>query len=126
MNRQELLEWVKRQYGTEPDFPWADDNAVLRHKENKKWYGLIMRVGCEKLGLQGEGFVDALNVKCDPMLIGSLRMQPGFHPAYHMNKEKWITVRLDGSVPEDRIKSLIDLSHQLTGPKKKSEMGSMS
>ena len=36
-----------------------------------------------------------------------------------MNKEKWLTVRLDGSVPEDEIKNLIGLSFELTSSKKK-------
>lgn len=72
----------------------------------------------KNLGLDGDTLVDILNVKCDPILIGSLRMQPGFHPAYHMNKDKWISVRLDGSVPAEEIKSLIAMSYEMTGPKK--------
>lgn len=78
-----------------------------------------MEVGREKLGLAGDGPIEIINLKCDPGLVGSLRGKPGFHPAYHMNKEKWITVRLDGSVPEEEIKKLVDLSYQLTGPRKK-------
>ena len=119
MNRQTLFKWVKKQYGTEPDYPWADDNAVLRHKENNKWYGLVMKIDGRKLGLQSDEMVDVLNVKCDPMLGGSLRTRPGFYPAYHMNKEKWISIRLDGSVAEEEIRNLISLSYELTGPKKK-------
>lgn len=80
MERREVFEYVKEQYGTEPDYPWRDWNAVLRHKENKKWYGLVMEVEQNKLGLDGVTLVDVLNVKCDPVLIGSLRMQSGFHP----------------------------------------------
>ncbi|EJW92779.1 hypothetical protein EVA_19113, partial [gut metagenome] len=30
----ELFEWVKETYGTEPDYPWHDWNAVLRHKQS--------------------------------------------------------------------------------------------
>lgn len=117
MNRQEVFDYVKQKYNALPDYPWADQNAALRHRENKKWYALIMEVDREKLGLLDEGTVQVLNVKCDPMLIGSLRMREGFHPAYHMNKDKWISVRLDGSVPEDEIRSLIDGSYGLTAPK---------
>ena len=36
-----------------------------------------------------------LNVKCDPLLIGSLRQKPGSFPAYHMSKTQWITAVLD-------------------------------
>lgn len=119
MTRQEVFDYVKKKYKTEPDYPWFDNNAVLRHADNSKWYGLVMAVGREKLGLSGGGTVDVVNVKCDPVLAGSLRMREGFHPAYHMNKEKWLTIRLDGSVPEDEIKSMIDFSYGLTENKKK-------
>lgn len=120
MTRQTIFSWVKQQYNTDPDYPWADRNAVLRHKDNNKWYGLIMEVGRDKLGLLEEGDVEVLNVKCDPEMVGALRTKEGFHPAYHMNKERWITIRLDGSVAEDEIKNLLDLSYRLTeSPKKK-------
>lgn len=119
MNREQVFAYVKQQYGTEPDYPWSDVNAVLRHRENNKWYGVILEVDREKLGLPDGGRVDVLNVKSEPMLIGSLRMQEGFHPAYHMNKEKWISIRLDDSAPDAEIKSLLDLSYELTGPKKR-------
>lgn len=122
MTRQEVFDYVKKTYGTEPDYPWMDDNAVLRHADNNKWYGLVMAVGRDKLGLSGDGTVDVLNVKCDPMLAGSLRQQDGFHPAYHMNKDKWLTARLDGSASDDEIKSLIDLSYELTAMKKRRKL----
>lgn len=36
MNRQDVFEWVKRQYDTELDYPWKDWNTVLRRKKNNK------------------------------------------------------------------------------------------
>ena len=78
-----------------------------------------MPVGRDKLGLTGDGTVDVLNVKCDPLLTGALRREPGILPAYHMNKDKWISVLLDGAVPQEEIFRLIDLSYQLTGPAKR-------
>ena len=119
MTRQEIFEWVKRRYHTVPDYPWSDDNAVLRHGDSKKWYGLIMEIGRDKLGLDGEDTADIMNLKCEPLLIGSLRERDGFHPAYHMNKDQWLSVRLDGSVPDDEFKNLIDLSFELTQKKKR-------
>lgn len=117
MTRQEVFEYARQQYGTEPDYPWMDTNAVLRHLASKKWYAVILEVRREKLGLDDDGVVDVLNVKCDPILIGSLRLKPGFHPAYHMNKEKWLTIRLDGSVSSDIIQDLVEMSYQLTETK---------
>ena len=120
MTRQEIFTYVKAKYRTDPDYPWAGSNAVLRHAKNRKWYGLVMEVGRDRLGLSGSGTVDILNVKCDPVLSGFLRTREGFHAAYHMNKDKGLTIRLDGSVPEEEIKNLIDLSHELTAEKRKS------
>lgn len=114
MDREKVFIQVKRKYGIEPDYPWNDDNAVLRHPENRKWFAVILRVGRDKLGLLGEGLADVINVKCEPVLIGSLRTRQGFHPAYHMNKDQWISIRLDGSVPDSQVEDLIDLSYRLT------------
>lgn len=114
MNRQGVFKWVKETFGTEPDYPWKDWNCVLRHKHNNKWYAVILEVNKRKLGLSGHGIIDVLNVKCDPMLIGSLRQKTGFFPAYHMNKDRWISIALDGTVPSEEIKNLIELSYELT------------
>ena len=114
MERKELFEWAKETYGTEPDYPWNDWNCVLRHKHNNKWYALIMEIEETKLGINSDKIVDVLNVKCDPLLIGSLRMREGFYPAYHMNKDKWISVLMDGTVPTKEIMELIELSYSLT------------
>ena len=53
------------------------------------------------------------------MLIGSLRGQKGYFPAYHMNKEKWISVLLGMQGWMSRLKNLLALSYELTAPKKK-------
>ena len=114
MERKELFEWAKETYGTEPDYPWNDWNCVLRHKHNNKWYALIMEIEETKLGINSDKIVDVLNVKCDPLLFGSLRMKEGFYPAYHMNKDKWISILMDGTVPDNEIMELVELSYSLT------------
>lgn len=117
MNKEELFAWVLETYGTEPDYPWMDDNAILRHRVSGKWYGVVMEIPENKLGLPGDRRIQVLNVKCDPLLIGALRQQPGFYPAYHMNKDSWISITLDGAVPAEEIQELVELSYQLTGKK---------
>ena len=73
MTRQELFAWIRQQYGTEPEYTRHDWNAVLRHNDNNKWYGVVLEVSADKLGLPEVGIIDVLNVKSDPLLIGSLR-----------------------------------------------------
>lgn len=73
-----------------------------------------MDIPRSRLGLKGESIIDVVNLKCDPVMIGSLRTQEGFFPAYHMNKDKWISVSLDGSVDDEQLKMLLDLSYDAT------------
>lgn len=119
-DREKIYEYVKNKYLTEPDFPFesAPFHAVLRHKDNKKWYGIVMEVKKRALGYQDQGIVDILNVKCYEEIIGDLRKSPGFLPAYHMNKEHWITIVLDDCVAFQEIKQYIDISYQLTKGKR--------
>ena len=124
MTRQELFTWIRQQYGTEPEYPWHDWNAVLRHNDNNKWYGVVLEVSAAKLGLPEAGIVDVLNVKSDPLLIGSLRGQDGYFPAYHMNKEKWLSIQLGKPELDNAIKDLLSLSHELTAPKKRNSKSS--
>ena len=99
MDRKGLEQLIFDTYSVEPDYPWMDtpESAVFRHAANRKWFALVTTVPKSKLGLPGQQPVDIVNLKCDPILIGSLRAEPGFYPAYHMNKENWITAALDGS-----------------------------
>ncbi len=119
MERREIEQYIFDTYSVEPDYPWMDtpESAVFRHAGNRKWFALVTTVSKSKLGLQEQAPLDIVNLKCDPILIGSLRMERGFFPAYHMNKDKWITAALDGSAPDDTIKMLLEMSYQATAPK---------
>ena len=122
MNRKKTEEYIKNQYGIEPDFPWDGDfvTAVFRHKDNRKWFALIMRVSGDRLGLDTDEPVDCMNLKIDdPMLLDMLIHEKGMIPAYHMNKQHWITVCLDGTVKDKKVTDLIDLSYSVTAGKKK-------
>ena len=123
MNRSQLFWHILNRYGVEPEYPWADspDAAVFRHSSNRKWFALVMQVQADRLGLPGSDSVDVLNLKCDPRLIGALLTQPGFRPAYHMNKNHWVTVLLGDQVPDEDLKSLLDMSYDLTAPQKRSK-----
>lgn len=114
--RDDILKYALKTYATIPDYPWMSlpGYAVLRHKDNKKWYGIIMDVPKDKLGLSGKKTVDVLEIKCDPVMIGSLLTKRGFLPAYHMNRGNWITILLDTSVDKEMIFSLLEISYELT------------
>lgn len=119
--RKRLLAQAAERYRSIIDYPWADapDFAVLRHESSRKWFGLIMTIPLSKLTGDDDRDVDVINLKVDPMIAGSLRMEPGIFPAWHMNKAQWISVLMDGTVKYEKIIDLIDMSYELTMPKRK-------
>lgn len=116
MKRDDVFKYVKNKYNTEPEYLWSKhpSYAILRHQENNKWYCAVMNVLNVKLGLEGNGKIDIINVKCEPELSYMLRQESGILPAYHMNKEHWITVILDSHMPKKQIYELIDISYVLS------------
>lgn len=119
MTREEVFQHIKKQYGAEPEYPWmrTPKSAVVRHKDNGKWFAAVVEITEDKLGINGNRRMDALLLKCDPLLKGSVVDNRSVFPAYHMNKEHWLTVRL--GVPCDHIIELIQMSYQLTQKEKK-------
>ena len=114
-----ILAYARERFGTEPEYLWktAPNYVVLRNKLNNKWYAIIMDVPRGSLGFEGDGVLWVMNVKCDPIMMGSLRGKSGFCPAYHMNKDKWITILLDGSAGQEDIKALLAISYSMTAVK---------
>ncbi len=121
MNRRQLQQYISESYGIDPEYPWEKypNYMVFRHRANQKWFALVMELSKDKLGLPSKESIDALNVKCDPLMIGSLRQEAGIYPAYHMSKASWITVALDGSVSDEKLRFLLDMSYRLTEKKQK-------
>lgn len=121
MTKEELFTCIEKEYGVTPDYPWLDspEGAVFRHADNRKWFALSMPIP-RRYAYPGEdGEVDAVNLKCDPVLSGMLRGEPGILPAWHMSKVHWITVLLDGAADDDRLKFLLHQSFELTRSKKR-------
>ena len=119
MRRQEILDHARKKYGVDPDYPWrrSPNYAILRHGHSRKWFAAIVDVTEDKLGLDGDRLVDVLNIKCDPLLIGPLRELPWAFPAWHMNKEHWLSILLGGAAlkaPKAEVFGLLDMSYELT------------
>ena len=119
MTGQELTDYIFDAFSVEPDYPFPRDDVtcVFRHTDNRKWFGIMMKIPYRTLGMNRDGETDIVNIKCDPVLMGSLRGKPGFRPAYHMNKDKWITILLDGSAGREEITALVDMSFRMTETK---------
>ncbi|MCR5371429.1 MAG: MmcQ/YjbR family DNA-binding protein [Clostridium sp.] len=138
--REELFHYIRQKYKAEPEYLWRrfPNYAVFRHKDNRKWFAIVMDVPAQKLGLSAgtpvfpesdAGFsgmivraserIDVLNVKLDDLFLRDILLQKeGILPGYHLNRGNWISILLDGTVPEEEIQDLIDLSFRVTASKK--------
>ena len=120
MTEAELTAFALSLAGTAADCPFAEKDGALvfRHADTKKWFGILLAVPKRYFG-EGEGSEVCLNAKCPPELSAMLRQSyAGVLPAYHMNKERWVTVRL-GGVPEEEVKNVLLLSRELTARRPK-------
>ena len=116
MTRAELAAYLTDTYSTSGEnlFARYPNFEVFRHRRNKKWFAILMDIPRKNLGLTGEGEISVVNLKCDTRLIGSFRKEPGIFPGWHMNKAHWLSVALDGTVDDEKIKFLVDMSYELT------------
>lgn len=92
------------------DKPFHDDNWVLlRVRKNKKAFAWTY----ERNGHM------CVNVKVDPKWRDLWRnAYEAVTPGYHQNKEHWNTIILDGTVPDEEIKRMIEESYELVKGRK--------
>lgn len=116
MNRSQLEQYITDAYASEAETPWRKhpSHIVFRHSNNQKWFALLLDIPEQKLGLSADGMVDVVNLKCDPLLTGSQGGTRGFSGLPYEHKERWLSVLLDGSVVDETMKMLLDMSFELT------------
>ena len=120
MTKQDFLSYCYNTFGTSPDYPFDDwmESAVLRHRENGKWYAIALRVSRRKFGMDSDETIDVVNLKLPTEMFGSFGAEVGVYPAYHMNKLHWISVLLPDA-PDDLAQFLINVSFDATKDKRK-------
>ena len=123
---QHIIEYIADVYGIEPELLFLDspNTAIFRNRQTKKWFGVLMgKMSKRKLGINSDETVDFLNLKCEPLFVDSLVDNKRIFRGYHMNKEHWISVLLDGSVESDELHFLIETSYRLVERKIKKRSG---
>lgn len=119
---QQIINFIREIYGVKPEylFKSTPHNGIFRIQRNRKWFAVLLSsLPLKKLGLNSEKKADVLNLKCDPILSFNVVDNERIFPAYHMNKEHWISVVLDGSVPFEELQMLVSLSYELVNTGKK-------
>lgn len=105
MTREDVLKFGLSLPDTYQDAPFHDDNwQLVRYKVNKKAFLWTY---------ERDGFIN-LNVKADPEMLYVWRMAyDSVIPGYHQNKANWNTIILDGSIPDEEVKQMIEHSYDL-------------
>ena len=105
MTREEALAYGMSFDNVYEEKPFRDPNwQLVRIKGSKKTFLWIY---------EREGYIN-LNVKVNPEWRDFWRSTyESVTAGYHLNKEHWNTIILDGTVPEKEIKSMIAESYDL-------------
>ena len=108
--REEAIRYCHSFAEVYEDYPFHDPNwCVMRHRNNRKVFAWIF-------DKDGQVWV---NVKCSPEWRDLWRAAfASVLPAYHLNKEHWNSIILDGTVPETEIQRMIGESYDLTKGKR--------
>jgi predicted DNA-binding protein (MmcQ/YjbR family) len=105
-SREEAINYCLKLESTYEDYPFRDKNwTLMRHRKNKKVFAWIF---------ERHGHI-WINVKCEAGWLDFYRQNyPSIVPAFHLNKDDWNSIILDGTVPEEVIYDLITQSYNLT------------
>lgn len=120
MNKNSFVCYVEQEYGIRSDIPFEKHPEILvfRHKDNKKWFAILMEISQDKLGKKSKQMQWTVGLKCDVMFKDAFLNEKGVYPSYHMNKNHWITVALD-EVDTSLLQTLVEMSFDLTMKKYK-------
>ena len=116
MEAKEIISYIKNKYQDELEYLWDKfpENAIWRNKQNNKWYGLILTIEENKLGIKGNKKIEIIDLRYPKDDIKNIVDNKKIFKGYHMNKNNWITIKLDSSVTLEEIYNLIDISYNIS------------
>ena len=118
LTKQNAIAYIRNNYGVAEDYPWDDSDAfVFRHRVSQKWFCLFMDISASYLGIDDNRVITVVNLKAPRSMRDDLLREEGIYPAYHMNKQHWISLDLR-KANEKMLEVLIDMSFKATAMKK--------
>ena len=118
LTKQNAIAYIRNNYGVAEDYPWDDSDAfVFRHRVSRKWFCLFMDISASYLGIDDDHIITVVNLKAPRSMRDDLLREEGIYPAYHMNKQHWISLDLR-KANEKMLEVLIDMSFKATAMKK--------
>lgn len=111
-----LIKYVTDKYGDNLEFLWEKfpKDAIIRNKNNNKWYVLLLYIPKNRLGIESDEMIEIIDLRYQKDKTKDIIDNKTIFPGYHMNKNSWITIMLDNSVEIKEIYDLIDNSYNLS------------
>lgn len=102
------------------NYTWIDEYCLSKKGVEKdfkeEWNAFRYMIMGKMFGMQGTDKVGKpiITIKLDPMLSTSLREQySDIVPGYYMNKTHWSSLYLEGSVPDEILKTMLDNGYDI-------------
>ncbi|MBF1710925.1 MAG: MmcQ/YjbR family DNA-binding protein, partial [Streptococcus sp.] len=116
--RQKWTKWIIENIVPYCGNPFEKTEALgFMVEEKGKWYGLMMQVPLQKLGVASKADALILNVKIHPEDKEQLIAHDGIYEAYHMNKKHWISIALNVCSDDALVKECIYTSYKCVAKK---------
>lgn len=117
---KKIIKYIKEKYNDDLEYLWKKfpNNAIWRNKNNNKWYGALLEIPESKLGIESDKIIEIIDLRYQKDKIKEIVDKQKVFTGYHMNKNSWITIKLDGSVKTEKIFTLIDNSYNISLNKK--------
>jgi predicted DNA-binding protein (MmcQ/YjbR family) len=102
VNAGELHEWCLAQAGATEEFPFTPEHSVFKVAGKMFAISALGRAPLE------------VSVKCEPDIAVGLRdAYDAVRPGYHLNKRHWNTITIDGSLPDQFVRDMVEDSYDL-------------
>ena len=122
-----IIEYINKKYDDKLEFLWekSPTSSIIRRKDTKKWYAVLMIIQKNRLIAGAEGVVEAMNLRAEPDNIKAMIDNKIFFSVFHMNKKHWFTISFDAlpeALPNEKgikhlalneIFKLVDSSYEL-------------
>ena len=111
-------------------YPWIDDYLMSKpgaeqdFKIEWQWQRYLVRdkmfaaVTTPDIKYEPHNGRTMVILKCDPLLAEAFRAEyPDVVPGFYSDKRCWNSIYLDGAVPDDVFKDMLDMSYRLVASK---------
>ena len=101
---------------------FVSDNIFYAHFDNTDSFDIPKQPDCfgqtgnftgRKIGLDTDAILEIVDLRMDPAKREELLTREHYYPGWHMNKNSWYTLVLDGRVPDEELFRRMAESYEL-------------